>query len=134
MSAPRAAWLRLAAVLGLTGLLVAVAAAVAPATGAPRSEPTVLLDAVVLGAVEGTTEFLPISSTGHLLLTQRALGIPRSRAADALAIVIQLGAVVGVLVLYRGRVASALRGLGGRDPAGRRLALHLVVAFLPAAL
>jgi undecaprenyl-diphosphatase len=122
----------LVAVLGLTGLLVAAGAAFAPGAGAPRSAGTRLFDAVVLGAVEGTTEFLPISSTGHLLLSQRALGIARSRAADALVVVIQLGAVVGVLVLYRARVASALRGLGGRDPAGKRLAGNLVVAFLPA--
>lgn len=92
--------------------------------------------AVVLGAVEGVTEFLPISSTGHLVVTQRLLGIGDTSAtkdaADTYAIAIQFGAILAVLVLYRRRILSMLRGLVGQDPVGRGLLISLVVAFLPA--
>lgn len=90
--------------------------------------------AILLGIVEGLTEYLPVSSTGHLLLTQRLLGIAQSDAANAYAIAIQAGAIVAVLGLYRERVASMVRGIFGRDAAGLRVALSLVVAFVPAAI
>lgn len=93
-----------------------------------------LLQALILGVVEGVTEYLPVSSTGHLILAQRALGIERTPAADAYAICIQAGAIVAVLGLYRARIAQMLRGLAGRDEPGRRLFVQLVVAFLPAAV
>lgn len=93
-----------------------------------------LWQAIVLGLVEGVTEYLPVSSTGHLLVVQRLLGIEASAAANAFAIAIQSGAIVAVLGLYRARVAQLLRGLGGRDPVGTRLLLALTVAFAPAAL
>jgi undecaprenyl-diphosphatase len=93
-----------------------------------------LWQALVLGLVEGITEYLPVSSTGHLLVAQRLMGIPASEAANAYAIVIQAGAIAAVLLLYRQRVQSMLRGLAGRDPAGRRLALCLLLAFVPAAI
>ncbi len=93
--------------------------------------------AVLLGAVEGVTEFLPVSSTGHLLVVQRLLGLQGTaadkEAADAYAIVIQLGAILAVLLVSARRVGGMLRGLVGRDPAGLRLAGHLVLAFVPAA-
>lgn len=92
-----------------------------------------LLQALVLGLVEGLTEYLPVSSTGHLIVAQRLLGIPESEAANAYAIAIQAGAILAVLGLYRTRVASMAQGLAGRDPAGRGLLLALVVAFVPAA-
>ena len=90
--------------------------------------------AMILGLVEGLTEYLPVSSTGHLLVTQRLLGIGAGEAANAYAIVIQAGAIAAVFGLYRERIAQIARGVGGGDPAGRRIGLGLIVAFLPAAV
>jgi undecaprenyl-diphosphatase len=89
---------------------------------------------IILGIVEGATEYLPISSTGHLLLTQRLLGISQSDAADAFAICIQFGAILAVLGLYRKHVFQILRGIFGRDADGLRLAINILAAFLPAAV
>lgn len=93
-----------------------------------------LWQALILGLVEGLTEYLPVSSTGHLLIAQRALGIPASEAANAYAIVIQAGAIVAVLGLYRRRVGELLLGLAGKHAAGRQLLIALAVAFVPAAV
>ena len=93
-----------------------------------------LLQALILGLVEGITEYLPVSSTGHLLIAQRLLGIPESAAANGYAIAIQAGAILAVLGIYRQRVGQMLRGLIGKDPAGQRLAGCIISAFLPAAL
>jgi len=94
--------------------------------------------AMVLGAVEGVTEYLPISSTGHLVVTQRILGIGDTSAtkdaADSYAIAIQFGAILAVLVLYRKRIESIIRGLFGRDTDGRNLLISLVIAFIPAVI
>jgi undecaprenyl-diphosphatase len=90
--------------------------------------------ALVLGLVEGLTEYLPVSSTGHLLLAQRLMGIESSTAADAFAISIQGGAILAVLGLYRARVAQMTMGLFGRDETGRHLLINLVSAFVPAAV
>lgn len=92
------------------------------------------LQALVLGLVEGLTEYLPVSSTGHLLLAQRLMGIESSTASDAFAISIQGGAIIAVLGLYRARVAQMTMGLIGRDATGRRLLANLVSAFIPAAV
>ena len=91
------------------------------------------LEALILGLVEGLTEYLPISSTGHLLVTQRLLGIESSNSADAFAICIQAGAILAVLGLYRMRVWKMTLGMLGRDDQGRNLGFCIVLAFLPSA-
>jgi len=104
----------------------------------PARHPMSTLQAVVLGVVEGVTEFLPVSSTGHLLLTQRAMGLGdegrEKEAADAYAVCIQAGAILAVLGLYFRYVRRMALGVVGRDPGGLRLAINLVVAFVPAAI
>ncbi len=119
-------------------------------------------DATVLGLVEGITEFLPISSTGHLILANYLLGLDATTpaldregrplwieppdpatgtpgrpftvkaAADTYAVAIQIGAIAAVALLYRQRIRAILRGLTGRDPAGLRLVRNLLVACVPA--
>lgn len=91
-------------------------------------------EAVVLGVVEGLTEYLPVSSTAHLILAQRALGIEASEEANAFAICVQLGAIAAVLGVFFARVRSMTLGLLGRDPAGRALAINVLVGFVPAAI
>ncbi len=97
-------------------------------------------EAIILGIVEGLTEYLPVSSTGHLILTQRALGIEESDASNAYAICIQAGAIVAVLGLYWRRVREMLAGVMGKlgwsegNVNGFRLAMNIIVAFLPAAV
>ena len=92
-----------------------------------------LFQAAILGAVEGLTEFLPVSSTGHLILTAHAMGLT-GRVMDDFEIVIQAGALLAVLWLYRGRVLEVLRGLTRPGSPGWNLLLGLFVAFLPAAV
>ncbi len=91
-------------------------------------------EALLLGLVEGLSEFLPISSTGHLLLFQRALGIAQGEAADAWAICVQSGAILAVFTLFPARCASLWRGALGKDEEGRALLLRLAVAFFPVAI
>jgi len=90
--------------------------------------------ALILGLVEGLTEYLPVSSTGHLLLAQRLMGIESSTVSDAFAICIQAGAILAVLGIYRQRVAQMMMGAIGRNPTGLRLLVNLVSAFVPAAV
>ena len=95
-------------------------------------------DAVIYGLVEGVTEFLPISSTGHLVITSELLGSGKSnsiqqQALHAYLIVIQSGAILAVALIYRSRVWSMFTGIFGRDDKGRKLFINLVMAFLPAA-
>jgi len=93
--------------------------------------------AVILGLVEGVTEYLPVSSTGHLIIASSLMGLDtpeRKGAVDAFTIVVQGGAILAVLGLYWARVVQMLKGLAGRDEVGRRLLINLIVAFIPAAV
>jgi len=94
--------------------------------------------AIILGIVEGLTEFLPVSSTGHLILTAWLLGLSDDPvqwdATFAFNIVIQIGAIAAVLGLYRMRVLQMCKGIAGHDPVGKKLALNLILAFVPAAV
>jgi len=95
--------------------------------------------AFILGIIEGITEYLPISSTGHLVVAQRLMGIgtvtaTEKAAADTFAICIQGGAILAVLGLYFPRVLQMIRGVLGKDPDGLKLAISLLVGFLPAAV
>lgn len=104
---------------------------------ADRSRVTIL-QAIILGLVEGVTEYLPVSSTGHLILVAWILGLSedaaKKAAVDSFNIVIQGGAILAVLGLYRARVAAMVKGLSGANHAGLMLFLKLIVAFLPAAV
>jgi undecaprenyl-diphosphatase len=95
-------------------------------------DPVVLLKAVILGVVEGLTEFLPISSTGHLIIASELLDF-HDEKGKVFEIAIQTGAMLAVIWEYRARFARALTGLGS-DPVARRFVLNLVVAFIPAAV
>ena len=91
-----------------------------------------LFQAAILGAVEGLTEFLPVSSTGHLILAAHAMGLVGGEM-NAFEVVIQAGALLAVVWLYRDRVLSLFTGLAQPDSRGRALLIKLIVAFLPAA-
>lgn len=138
-------------------------AAPPPAAGAEATAARLsVADAVILGVVEGVTEFLPVSSTGHLIIANHLLGLDRDTplkgpagetlwhkrpsarnpagepltlklAADTYAVVIQAGAIAAVALLYWNSLLSMLKGLLGRDPAGRRLLVSVLIAFVPAA-
>ena len=93
--------------------------------------------AAILGTVEGLTEYVPVSSTGHLLVVSRLLGLGDSEAdqaaANTYAIAIQFGAIVAVAGLFWRRFADMIAGLFGRSETGRHLLLITVIAFVPAA-
>ena len=92
-----------------------------------------LVKALILGIVEGLTEFLPISSTGHLIITQQLLGFNDERA-KVFAIVIQTGAIMAVVWEYRARHLQILRGLLANDPRARRFVVNVAIAFSPLAI
>ena len=94
-------------------------------------DPVLLLKALVLGVVEGLTEFLPVSSTGHLILAGELLNFNDERG-KLFEIVIQSGAILAVVWEYRARVVSVLAGLG-RERLANRLVLNLAIAFTPLA-
>jgi undecaprenyl-diphosphatase len=149
-------------VLGLSGGLAAQPADVAPHIKKPIAELPVR-DAVVLGLIEGLTEYLPVSSLGHVMVANQFFGlegtiqlrnaqgqplwvrppqpkIPRGEpltvkvAADTFTVVTQIGAILAVGILFRSRFAEIIRGLLGRSLDGRRLLLNLLVAFIPAGI
>ncbi len=112
-------------------------------------------DALILGLVEGVTEYIPVSSTGHLILTNALLNLDADTpladadgapvldgegnpytvksAADAYAVVIQLGAIAAVALAYRKSLSRMAMGVLGRDSGGLSLLINLAAAFLPAA-
>src|SRR5918996_4189435 len=94
--------------------------------------PELFVKAVILGLVEGATEFIPVSSTGHLIVVSEWLGQVNERA-KTFDIFIQLGAILAILWIYRVRLARSV-GDARKDPGSRRLLLNLIVAFLPAAV
>lgn len=150
-----------------TCLGYAQTAAISPeaAPPAPAAVPAAELsatDAIILGVIEGVTEYLPISSTGHLIIASHFLGLeseapltgpggeplwykrPSEKnpagepltiklAADTYCVVIQFGAIAAVALLYWRQLASMALGLFGRDPAGLRLLINVMLAFVPAA-
>ena len=88
------------------------------------------LAAIILGLVEGLTEFIPVSSTGHLLLAQMALGL-EGQAWGTFIVLIQLGAILAVVALYFQRLFGVLLA-APKDPQARRFILSVLIAFLPA--
>ncbi|WP_339913525.1 undecaprenyl-diphosphate phosphatase [uncultured Brevundimonas sp.] len=90
------------------------------------------LAAIVLGLVEGLTEFIPVSSTGHLLLTQKLLGLTDPRWTSFI-VLIQMGAILAVVALYFARLWKVLIGLP-TDPKARHFAISVLIAFLPSVL
>lgn len=90
------------------------------------------LSAIILGIIEGLTEFIPVSSTGHLILAKDAMGLT-GQSWDTFIVLIQLGAILAVVALYFAKLWKVLVTLPS-DPASRRFALSILVAFLPAAV
>jgi undecaprenyl-diphosphatase len=90
-----------------------------------------LVTAALLGAVQGVTEFLPVSSTAHLLVLERLIGF--QDPGSVFTITIQFGSILAVMWLYRAKILDVIRGLPS-DPEARRFALMVLVAFIPAAV
>ena len=88
-----------------------------------------MMVAAALGLLEGLTEFIPVSSTGHLLLAGHFLGF--ESAGKTFEVVIQLGAVLAILTVYSAKILHVLR-TAHRDPASLRLLVSVLIAFLPA--
>jgi undecaprenyl-diphosphatase len=94
---------------------------------------TLIWKTLLIGVVEGFTEFLPVSSTGHIILAEEVLHFegPPGKVFD---IVIQLGAILAVVFLYRQKLWTTLKGTLHRDPGAMRFAASVITAFLPAAV
>lgn len=118
----------------------ASAAALASAAAESLGQAMTWWKAAALGVVEGVTEYLPISSTGHLLVTADLLGLDgpkgsaRVDAVNAYVVAIQFGAIIAVAGLFWKRFRDMLLGLVGRSESGRHLLVILVIAFLPSAI
>jgi undecaprenyl-diphosphatase len=89
------------------------------------------LRAVILGIIEGVTEFLPVSSTGHLLLAQRFFGLGDGDFWNSFAVLIQLGAILAIVVIYFAKLWQVALGMFS-NPEDRRFVIGVLVAFLPA--
>ena len=85
--------------------------------------------AAVLGVIQGVTEFLPVSSTAHLLISERVLGF--QDAGGVFTVMIQLGSILAVMWLYREKIIDVLSGLGSR-PDAREFAFKVILASVPA--
>jgi len=92
-----------------------------------------VIRAVLLGIVEGVTEFLPVSSTGHLLLVERFFGLGEDNFWKSFAILIQLGAILAIVALYFAKLWRVALGMFS-DPSARRFVISVLIAFLPAAV
>jgi len=95
--------------------------------------PLDLVKAFILGIVEGLTEFLPVSSTGHLLLLERFFGFDDDQFGKTFVVLIQLGAILAILSIYFLRLWKIALGMFS-DPAARRFVIGVLIAFLPAAI
>ncbi|MCS6809814.1 MAG: undecaprenyl-diphosphate phosphatase [Tepidimonas sp.] len=95
-------------------------------------DPLLLLKAALMGVVEGLTEFLPVSSTGHLILAAALLDLPDERT-KVFEVVIQTGAILAVVGMYWQRLLATLLGLP-REPLAQRFAFNIALGFFPAAL
>ena len=89
------------------------------------------LRAVILGIIEGVTEFLPVSSTGHLLLAERFFNLGEDNFWKSFAILIQLGAILAIVVIYFAKLWRVALGMFS-NPDDRRFVIGVLVAFLPA--
>jgi undecaprenyl-diphosphatase len=153
--------LRLSTLLLCLAFLAPAHAEVVPSVSEEGPKSLSYTDSVILGLVEGITEYLPISSTGHLILTNAVLGLDGDtpvidadggtilvtddatglqrpytigEAAYAYVIVIQAGAIAAVVFLYWKTILDIILGCFGKSSTGRKLALNLIAAFLPAAV
>tara|TARA_B100000953_G_scaffold176197_1_gene145109 strand:- start:443 stop:1390 length:948 start_codon:yes stop_codon:yes gene_type:complete len=102
------------------------------------TEGLALWKAVILGLTEGLTEFLPISSTGHLLAAKEFMDLGQTEASeqaiDSYIISIQIGAIFAILVLYKNRIVQMYAGLRGQSMEGKIILRNLVIAFIPTAV
>ena len=96
-------------------------------------ESQTIVEALLLGLLEGLTEFIPVSSTGHLLLVQRFFGFDDDAFGKTFAVLIQFGAILALLSIYFFRIWQIAIGMFN-DPAARRFVIGVLVAFLPAAI
>lgn len=127
------------AVPALSSVVHAATEIATTATEAPADLRMTAFDAAVLGLVEGLTEYLPVSSTGHLLVTNKILGLggddgPADAALETYAICIQIGAIFAVLFLYWSRIRQMIDGLLGRSEEGRHILIAVLAAFVPTGL
>src|SRR3954447_9266027 len=120
----------------MNGLAASTRAASSPAGESilpPPPDVPILLIAIILGIVEGVTEFLPVSSTGHLILATELLGCDADKWA-AFSVIIQLGAILAIVVLYCRTFWTVLEGLFKGQAMSWRFLRNILIAFLPSAV